>query len=226
MNFLSHYFINDERDEADYSLGKVLPDLSRNFHPEFRVLQPGKTGLANDLEPLENFIEGIRMHFITDKLFHASGYFKKKTGLLTEILKSLHLETIRRFYFFYSHILLEIMLDRMLVKQFPEKVMQFYSLISKVQNETIREYMEYNGSSKFYQGFIEFLQHFIDVKYIYQYASNERIIFALGRIVSRTGLPEFSEADRIKLIDTVSRFESVMENDYLSIFAKIKKSIP
>jgi hypothetical protein len=223
VNILSHYFIHHQPDDPYYTLGKVMPDFARSIAPELKFRL--KPGFESDIQGLQSVDRGIGVHYQTDRFFHNSQYFKDSTKYLTVLLQNGKLQDIRRFYFVYAHILLELMLDRFLIQDYNAEIERFYNQLKMIKKETILLYFEYNGLAAYFDRFWSFLLSFIERQYLYGLADNDRLAFALGRIVSKSGLSEFKGNDKRLLINMVEIMEPVLKPDYFSIFIQINNSI-
>jgi hypothetical protein len=223
VNILSHYYIQKEAGDAYFTLGKVMPDFARSIATElkFKIKPEPKTGIAG----LNAISQGIKIHYQTDKIFHNSQYFKDSTKYMTVLLQNAGLQNVRRFYFVYAHILLELMLDRFLIQDYYGEIERFYNQLKMIKKETILSFFEYNGLAAYFDRFWSFFREFNKTQYLYGLADNDRMVFALGRIVSKSGLPEFKGNDKRLLINMVDTIEPVLKSDYFSIFIHINNSI-
>lgn len=223
MNFLSHYAINKEVSNPHYTLGKVFPDLVRGAEPSTHVrsvqAQPGW-----DAEVVQ-LARGINAHLQTDKLFHESEFFTSRMASLKNNLSKLNFEGIQRFYFFYAHIGVELLLDRWLMQDNPLLVDNFYSQLSKVDEVTISRFLRYKDLAEITDTVLVFITRFTEAGYLRSYLDLEGIVYALSRISQRAGLPVFSKSDARLFVHTLQGWERENRHDYLAIFGYIEKQI-
>ena len=223
MNFLSHYYIDWEIDDPHYTLGKILPDLLRNFKKGLRI--KASEDIAIEFEYLQPLHKGIENHHQVDFHFHNSDFFKKYSNEIKVILKTEAYDSIRKYYYFYAHILLEMMLDRLLLKKNREIGTKFYEQLREIKKETISGFLRYNGVDIPAKEFFNYLSGFVNARYLFEYIDNDKLLYALGRINYRAGLYHFTSADFEKLKGKVGDIESLLHEDYLEIFSEIRKKI-
>lgn len=222
MNFLSHYYIDAEVDIPEYTLGKILPDLLRNYHKGLRIKPEG--ALANEYH-LINLNKGILNHYAVDAFFHNSAFFTSNTDQIKKALKSNTYDNIHKYFYFYAHILLEIMLDRLLLKRDQNIGIGFYDHLNSVKEETIKDFFRYNKIELNAKEFFLYLKSFTNARYLFSYINNESLIYALGRINQRAGLAPFSAQDVEKLILIIDEIEVKLQQHYFIIFKEIRKKL-
>lgn len=222
MNFLSHYYIDAEVDIPEYTLGKILPDLLRNYHKGLRIKPEG--ALAKEYH-LINLNKGILNHYAVDALFHESKFFKENTDKIKISLKNNTYDNIHKYFYFYAHILLEIMLDRLLLKKDENIGIRFYEHLNLVKEETIKDFFRYNEIEMSAKEFFLYLKSFTNARYLFSYINNESLIYALGRINQRAGLAPFSGKDIQKLVLIIDEIEVKLQQHYLLIFKEIRKKL-
>jgi hypothetical protein len=199
MNFLSHYFFHRSA-HAYFNTGLVLPDLVRNIckthlkplphyeHPQHQILG-----------------QGSQLHIEGDRIFHQSDFF---TTCEHYIGDQLDLEAGWPRKWFLNHLLLEIALDRVLMDLYPTLCEEFYAELEQVSPEIITTFLDIShvdGADKFKVGF----ENFVRYRFLFEYAHNEKIIFALSRVYLRTGIHyEWTDADRNLLL---SKLRDILE---------------
>lgn len=222
MNFLSHYFIHRQHANPYFTLGKILPDMLRQFGPTNKLRNAANpVSPSRDMEWLE---KGVHVHLETDRLFHRSPFFDAKSNRIKHLLRQEHI--FRKFRYFYAHLLLELIIDRLLIINHRKAANLFYHHLDTVQKATISAYFRYKGLSINEGKFFQHLKRFTDSQYLYNYLQNEGLVFALERTAHLAGLPLFEKSDKSKLINNIDYLEATIETNYLSIFKKLEKEIP
>jgi len=219
MNYLSHYYI-DRKDERPYFMvGCILPDLYRSFHKDIRVRHKHIAAKRSSTDlPARSYTqagvinhinEGILRHLEIDRLFHTSSFFKQNTKNITAILKQHSFEHIDKYFFFLSHILLELMLDRILIKQYPKLTEQFYLTLDKIEEKYFEMHLKSINFVEYAEGFTSFFNQFRSVQYLKGYIDNEKLILALNKIWGRIGQQPFSEQDKKELNAVINEIENI-----------------
>lgn len=210
MNFLAHFYFDKREHAPYYHLGLLLPDLIRNFVPNAKkFVWP----LTEDGFELEQMRLGFRQHENRDLFFHSSAGFVHITAHLIKELRTLDI-TFKRDWFI-SHVLAELMLDRVLLMKHPTLAETLYRELEACDLNTILKIFGEENKMKvdFSQGFERFISH----KYLETYRKEESIAYAMGRIASRVDIhildTQYQEA-LIRLVRTQEK-ESIIFMDYL-----------
>jgi hypothetical protein len=157
----------------------VLPDLLRNFLPGKRV-RIEQLAPAREHEEVQLLWEGCMMHLERDRRFHGSAYFKEAEAALKELFRREELgKTVPRTWL-AAHLLVELMLDRVLMKQAPELLDAFYHSLRNTSPETTNLFLEdaQLDASAFRQRF----DRFTEVAYLYHYPDDGAMTYSLMRI--------------------------------------------
>lgn len=219
MNFLSHYYLGRHKEDPHFTLGLVLPDLARNNDKALRF-RDGVLEAASTSNAMKHLHEGVQFHHLTDHLFHNSPYFEEKSQELKAILLKYPFQSLKKHYHFLAHIALELMLDRMLLKEDPQLCDQFYISLENVKDNAIVDYFGHTGYADKAAAFIDFLYLFNKNKYIQHYVKTESMAFALGRIYHRaTGLD--IHEDKALLCEFVEEAETKAFVNYKDVFTQL-----
>ncbi len=145
--------------------------------------------------------------------------------MLNEALKHAGFSHAVERKWFLSHILLELFVDRAIVRSFPSFVDDFYDSLNKVEDELLIEYLK-TYHIEGLEGFLKNFDHFRSMKYIYYYTDNNKFVYSLNRIMLRAGLNELNDSDLNILRETVIDLEKkhfsdavALTNDLKEIFA-------
>lgn len=213
MNYLSHYYFDLKDDRPDFVLGIALPDLMGSFNRRYKCheIQDFQSSVPKDLWVLQ---EGINKHHRLDALFHNGSFFDKQTEWLTEELKSLGLDSIQKYFFFYAHVLLEILLDRILLVEEENIAVNFYQKLDEVKMEIVSDYFAFNKGILRPDDFVDHFDEFMQHRYLFMYAKKESVARALGRIHFRLRGTTLSEGDLEKIAARVDDYTQRIRESY------------
>ncbi len=221
MNYLSHYYILKEVDEPAFTLGKVLPDLMRSYGPAHKIRKA--TDIPSPQNAAEWMRKGVFVHLQTDRLFHNSDFFKQEsTRIRDDILQ--RIENQRHAYF-YAHILLELLLDRLLLSEFPSLADRFYTHLDRVQAAEVDAFFDLRKSELTGQSFLKILDPFRQSRYLHSYADIHDFLFAFSRILEKVGLPVPKKMKGERIADIVLENEERIRKNYLQIFREIEENL-
>ncbi|MBX2985633.1 MAG: hypothetical protein KF882_06670 [Bacteroidia bacterium] len=180
MNFFGHYFTDSQKGKAWYNMGLVFPDLFRDL---YRKHVPERDKREYSTQALE-FIKGMKSHIERDKMFHNCEYFiHAEEELKKAFYEKGIFEKIPRAWFM-AHVLTELLTDKQLVIDFPEKVKVFYDdMYTTIGDEAIVD--ELFDNAVFKTVFLSRMRLIHHDKFIFAYANNEKIIATLWRVYER-----------------------------------------
>ena len=221
MNYLSHYYFDQQNADPYYILGIALPDLVKNNNRRWNV-HPHKHEAKFAENPIFNSIyNGWKRHLTVDHYFHEAPYFLEKSHLITERMRGIPFENKMVKPFMIGHVGLEIMLDTLLLINQKIKGNGFYNSLEKCDIKHIIKFLELNEIQNA-QEFELFYERFCSSKYLLSYQSNESIVYALNRIQYRLTRQFFTESD-VRLMHTnIAELMDIVEQDYLFIFDEIE----
>jgi len=166
---------------------------------------------------------GVNKHHLVDRLFHNALFFHKYSKALSKMLRETELEGMPRFQHFYGHILLEILIDKWLLKKNPKLVGDFYDLLGKVELNEIEEYLKLKGLAEHYESFAEHFNAFLGYRYLEHYLKDGGVVQAMTKIAEKMhGYDLSTESDQAKLQNVVDQGMDLIEDDYPKIFKTIE----
>lgn len=221
MNYLSHYYFDQQNSDPYYILGIALPDLTKNHHRRWNV-HPHKHLAEYENNPIyQSIYRGWERHLAVDHLFHESPFFLEKSNLITERMRTIPFENNKVKPFMIGHIGLELMLDTLLIKNNKIQATEFYKQLEKCDINEIVKFLEINGIEDA-SSFKTFYERFNTIQYLLSYQSNESIVYALNRIQYRLNQQFFTENDVRLLHHHIADLMDIVEHDYLYIFEDIE----
>jgi hypothetical protein len=169
--------------------------------------------------------EGIDRHIKADAHFHNSTFFKENTQSIRKILENHGLQDKGARLFFLAHIGLELLLDRLILKSYPGIADRFYSDLFALEHKTIQSALE-SGVNPDYGRFFEMFARFKEARYLYTYLEDDRLLFALNRIMGRASQPAMHEDYQEKLKLAFLEAEALLSGVYLEFFEEMATPAP
>lgn len=217
MNYLSHYIIDHRNNDPYYNTALILPDFCKRWIKNFNNPPPPDTFSENEVA----LLAGCLKHYESDKRFHGSVFFQKYEALISDAIKQ---ETFSIHFtrkWFVAHVLMELLIDRVFVKQLSFHVDAFYDSLNGINDTVLDSFLMYYGILDTAEFFKQF-NHFRSVKYIYYYADNNKFLYSLNRIMMRVGIQELSENDAEKLLAIILRIEANHMHDATNLLGELK----
>ncbi len=136
-------------------------------------------------ENLELLRIGSNQHFLRDKRFHNSAYFKETSQTITQILRPKFIEANIPRDWFAAHVLTEMMIDRVLIRETPKLADGFYQDTTNADSSSIADFLQERNITETHL-FLERLARFNQAKYLLQYAHNRAMVYSMNRIFMQT----------------------------------------
>ncbi len=219
MNYLSHYYFDKEDERPHYILGLIFPDLIRTFNRNRVRKQVIEEHWEVEIQDLQ---EGVNKHHRIDKLFHSSEFFKTYNKKAFKQLQEIELEGITKYKHFVSHVLIEMLLDRLLLKEDLNTADAFYFKLNSIDKYVLGDY--FNAFPYLYQKkmnfeyFWNFIQRFRSSEFLYDYQHNEGMILRLNGVMQRITKQTFTTADEVKLSLYIDGLEEELKGVYKGVF--------
>ena len=203
MNYLSHYYFDRDEDNKYYNIGLILPDLSRSHIAKLRI-NPYKN-ITFTTKEISSMNDGCNKHFASDRKFHNWMTFVELTNKATDMIRESGDKDINRDYFI-THIMVEILLDKILLDKNPSLADDFYAMIDSVEMDWILKFMRYAGlqDDELWKG-----QHrrFMKAGFLKSYTSIENVIAAVEGVSANLGMIELNDDQRNLLIEICKAIE-------------------
>ena len=196
MNYLSHYYFDRDEDNKYFNIGLILPDLARSHIAKLRI-NPYKN-ITFTTKEIASMNDGCNKHFASDRKFHNWMTFVELTNKATDMIRESGDKDINRDYF-TTHIMVEILLDKILLDQNPTLADDFYAMIDSVEMDWILKFMRYAGlqDDELWKG-----QHkrFMKAAFLKSYTSVENVVAAVEGVCANFGMIELNDDQRNLLI--------------------------
>jgi len=203
VNYLSHYFFDRDEDNKYFNIGLILPDLARSHIAKLRI-NPYKN-ITFTTKEIASMNDGCNKHFASDRKFHNWMTFVDLTNKATDMIRESGDKDINRDYFI-THIMVEILLDKILLDQNPTLADDFYAMIDSVEMDWILKFMRYAGlqDDELWKG-----QHkrFMKAAFLKSYTSVENVVAAVEGVCANLGMIELNDDQRNLLIEICEAIE-------------------
>lgn len=223
MNFLSHFYFTKRNHDPYYSLGSILPDLLKNHNSSLRLKPEGKLSELNINPNYRSILNGWDLHITTDKHFHSSDYFEQETSALRKKLVPIFTRLPIR-PFFLAHVGYELTLDSLLIQNKLVDTNDFYNRIKECSPGVINTFLTLcdmeNASD-----FSEFLNSFIQSRYLESYNKPENIVYALDRIGRRVWQEKFTSYEIDQSFYVFKDLKDSLDNSFIEVFHYLEKTL-
>ena len=223
MNFLSHYYFDQQEKDCHLVIGIVLPDFIKNAHKDWNLNPQKEEHLFLDLPGEASILKGWKRHLEVDRLFHGSGFFIAQTAILKQLIKPvMHSGPVKPF--FLAHIGLELILDHLLTIKNQVNINQFYDHLNAANSDSLESFLIKAGVSDM-DVFMKFLNGFISSRYLLSYQKIENITYALNRICMRLWNEPFTSEQLDQLTESLLTYRDTITPDYMNIYQEIQKKL-
>lgn len=214
MNYFSHYYFDHLKENHDYNLGLLLPDLLRNYSKN----EYNKKSLLTLNETKNDIFKGIDSHLKRDASFHESLFFKSVYEENIESCKNIFISHEIPRYWFGIHILIEMQLDQFLIMEEEELLHNMYRDIEIAIPglELFLNIIEHRNQEKF----ILDIQKFIDSKFLLKYREIHGISYGLNKVYQQVNAD-----NRVWSKEIGTALSPLIENINLSIVKYYKTII-
>lgn len=222
MNFLSHYYFHNDKNDNYFTVGLTMPDLlsfhSNGIRLTKKILQ--KLYLKETDYNIKSHIAGMFMHLDLDSWFHTSDFFKKNVLFLQNKYVEYN-EKKEQFPNFYSHIILEVLIDKYLLTIQPDIADNFYASYKSFNFE--KAAILFAGFENFDKSkFMTFTNDMANSSFLKEYTDNNSFASILTRVSRRIGIPMFLKIDNEKFISFIKSSYDELKNEIINLINYIK----
>lgn len=210
MNFIAHYYLDRNITHPCFVVGTSTPDLVSIFDRNHRVkathIRRSMGEITGDPWRM-NFRQGINRHVKADRLFHSADFFKYETLHLSRMVSERFASDTPRRTYFVGHIVFELILDKILIERDPSLVADFYRIM---ESEPVTRYQELTEwiLDEPLPGYDQFLQRFIDRRYLLHYPNIDHLTYTLRRIMLRVGLTDTTYMQTTAFADLLHTYQA------------------
>ena len=220
MNFLSHYYLDRIENKPYHNFGLILPDLMSMYKRKWKITDKALKYNLNQVEA--QLVTGVIKHNKLDSFFHQSDYFIKYTHIIKDIIVKNNIKYHKNRLHFISHILLELLIDRIIIIKDKNVLREFYNDLDQIDWHVLENFFM-KIELKTDIGFHGYIIKFIRRKYLYKYLNSHRIIFIMNRILQKVSLPPISDQKKT-LKKSIIEIEKELVNSYFEI-SNLKSSM-
>lgn len=205
--------------------GAASPDLMSVYGGHHR-LRPGMIRRMSWLpEGAEKpFIAGIRRHFEADAWFHQSALFLDPVHELAAVIRSEYSTLKLRHPSFISHILFELVLDKVLLEQIPGLCERFYAEWHTLDPARVKD-ISRKVTGYPLEGYETYLRQFRERAYLFRYADTGHIAMVLHRILQRVNLEGMHAIPDEVMLELIGRCEALVIRGYPVLFREMNAAL-
>ncbi len=220
MNYLSHYYLFYPTEKPAFVTGLILPDITRTTHKKFR-LKVNFDELPTIFKELE---EGVHHHFKTDLIFHKASFFKEHTAAIKGIAKQQQLDAFNKYLFFFAHLVFEMMIDKILMKQHPTLVDSFYTCLLNTDRQLIEKYLHHKNKNQYLNQFNTLYTLFLERQFLRNYIKPNGLEKAVLYVFNQTTKLNIT-IDAIQLSNFFKATELYLQPFVEHIFSTVQKQL-
>jgi hypothetical protein len=166
--------------------------------------------------------EGIKQHLDTDKIFHNSDFFRIQTKDIRILLEKNGLKDKGIKLYFLAHIILELLLDRLILKSCPGIADRFYTDLILIEEDFIRAELDsctIQDNSRFFEIFSRFKAS----RYLYHYLDDKRLLLSINRISERAKQSPMNNEMNKRMMSSILEAERNLQRLFPGFFEGMKK---
>lgn len=191
MNYLAHGY--RFLDLPYFLAGTAVPDWLSVVDRKVRVRSRAASAwLDSSDEATRQIASGIVQHLADDQWFHQTRVFAETSlRFAVELRDCLPGDEGFR-PSFLGHILVEVLIDATLIDRDPALAGRYYEALDQVSGATIQQVV--NSIAKVQTDRLDgWISRFQQVKFLYDYLDDAKLLFRMEQVMARVGLPPLGE---------------------------------
>jgi hypothetical protein len=194
-----NYFCHGRRflDRPYFLAGTAIPDWLNVTNRRVRVrAKHAKPLLESSRAEYRELAAGVVQHHHDDDWFHRTRAFAELSLLFAvDIRDGLPVDDGLR-PSFLGHILVELLLDDCLIQEDPSQLDRYYEVMQSIDGQVVGNFIAQStgNSPELFDRFVSFLPRFAEVRFLYDYADNAKLLFRLNNVMDRVGLAQIPES--------------------------------
>lgn len=201
MNYLAHAFPSLQQSESVdpyFVAGTAVPDLLNVVDRKVRARSRYATSFRQESQQKGHaegiaLAEGIIRHHQDDQWFHQTLAFNQLSLEFTIKIRDLLSPDPGFRPSFLGHILVELLLDDELIRRWPKIAQRYYELLQRIDYSAL-EKMVALLTGKPVPQMAWFLQKFNEIKFLYDYADDAKLLGRLNQVMGRVKLLPLPES--------------------------------
>lgn len=192
MNYFAH---GRELLGEPYMLaGAAVPDWLNVSDRRVRVRRKEAEGFVEDGQAeIAALAQGIVRHHEDDAWFHGSRAFAEVSLELTLLCRDALPEDEGFRPSFLGHILVEILLDAELIASAPSELEAYYRALEEVDAGLVQRGVNRMSKRRAHR-LAEFIEGFRQVRFLYDYADDDKLLYRLNQVMRRVKLPALPDS--------------------------------
>lgn len=166
--------------------------------------------------------QGVERHIEVDSIFHNSAFFQENVQLLSQQLDTQKVPSFQYRTYFLSHIILELIIDRLLIEHFPHFLVDFYQQLNAITRKDIELFWRETRAGAEMQAFLTILERFINEGYLWYYRDDDMLNRAIIRTYSRLKEVVPQEQEQLHLKTVTEALQSRLSDQFLGLFDHIQ----
>lgn len=195
MNCFSHALPFLDRDDPYFVVGTCIPDWLSAADRKCRAREKRAAEFADDESPeLASLARGIVQHHQDDHWFHQTPVFTELSMKFSVELRELLKGDAGFRPGLIGHILIEVLLDSYLHKNYPGQLENYYQQVISVIPELVQKSVN-RFATRPTEVLAHFIDRFIDARYLFDYVDDRKLMMRVNNVLKRVKLK--SVEDRI-----------------------------
>jgi hypothetical protein len=187
MNYLAHG--HRYLDRPYFVAGTALPDWLSVVNRRVRVRSKHADPLAYSGGSIQREIAaGVVRHHADDDWFHRTRAFAELSLEFAVLLRDELPADDGLRPSFLGHILVELLLDDVLAAREPKLLDQYYGCLEKIEPTHVVGFVEV-ATGKDVPTLRDWIPRFLEVRFLYDYAEDAKLLYRLNQIMQRVALP-------------------------------------
>ena len=191
MNFLCHAL--PYLDDPLVVAGTAVPDWLSVLDRRLRARGKAAQQLVESQDAsLSRVATGVLRHHQDDRWFHGTRAFAETNLTLSLELRELLPGDAGFRPSFVGHILVEILLDSLWLRDDPSWVDRYYAVLEAVPAKTVEQCVA-AIAGKPATGLVELVERFLRVRFLYDYDDHDKLLGRLNQVMRRVGLADLPD---------------------------------
>ncbi len=191
MNYFAHG--RESIDDPYFLAGTAVPDWLSVVDRRVRARAARAKELAEDQDSrIAAIARGIVRHHHDDAWFHETRAFGELCWQFTAAVRDALAPDDSMRPSFLGHILVELLLDDVLIRREPQRLLAYYRAMEAVEPAIVEQAVN-RISQRSCERLPLFIELFCRERFLCDYAEDGKLVFRLNQVMSRVGLPPLPE---------------------------------
>lgn len=191
-----NYFTHGRRflDRPYFVAGTALPDWLNVVNRRVRLRSKRVAPFLRSTDPVHREIAaGVIQHHADDDWFHRTRAFAELSLQFAVSIRDRLPQDDGFRPSFLGHILVELLLDDCLARGEPGQLSAYYHCLENVEPPQIVDFVR-QVAGRGGEELASFIPRFLQVRFLYDYAEDAKLLYRLNQVMQRTGLPPIPDA--------------------------------